>query len=190
MIARRDTSHRHPARTALMALWLVSFAALAACGQDETSAADTPPPSSTSATASSGYFGSSGAGQGGGSAGGAGTVGAGGVNEAGGAGGVASGGGGAPMYTCDQIHQIYEKNTGAAKQMCDAATTCAIVTGHCMVGLGAGCWYVLDGSVSQMKLNKLAAEWTDLGCQGVVCSTCPPLPPGGACDQGMCVPAP
>ena len=159
-----------------------------ACGDEETSGGDIPTGSTASSASSSGYFGSDGGAGQGGAASSASASGSGG--DEGGAGGMMGTGGGSSMFSCADIEKMYMKFTGPMKQACSATTTCTLLKGHCMMGLGDACWYALDGTISQDSLDKAAGLWEQQGCQGTVCNACGPLPSGATCNEGTCEPVP
>ena len=152
-----------------------------ACGGDEngsgsssrSSSATTAGPGSTSSVGGGAVSSSSAGGSGG-------SVGSGGSGGEGGSGGTGT--------SCASIEASYEQLVGTTNQMCSDPNECQVLAGHCAIGLG-GCWYTLNGSVSQAQLDALAAQWTGLGCMGPVCLCLPP-PTSAVCEQGMCVPPP
>ena len=181
MILDRPFQRRVASIVPALALCCWSYA----CGDEETSGGDIPTGSTASSSSSSGYFGSEGGAGQGGAASSASASGSGGSDE-GGAGGMMGVGGGSSTLSCADIQEMYMKLTGPMKQACSATTTCTLVKGHCMMGLGDACWYALDGTVPQDKLDKAAAEWNQHGCQGTICNSCGPMPSDAACNEGMC----
>jgi hypothetical protein len=108
------------------------------------------------------------------------------MGGAGGAGGDGGAGGGA--QTCASIDAAYQALVSATNETCNDPNECQVLMGHCAIGIG-GCWYTLNGSVTQAQLDALALQWQMLGCMGPVCLCLPP-PSSAVCDQGSCVPGP
>lgn len=86
--------------------------------------------------------------------------------------------------TCESIEAEYEAAAVGATA-CDESTECAVLYGHCGVGLG-GCYYAANSAAVQDVLNNLEREWSGMGCSfgRPVCDCA--HPPEVGCSDGVC----
>lgn len=86
--------------------------------------------------------------------------------------------------SCDEVTAAYD--ILVSQDSCSEPSDCAILDGHCSVGLG-GCYHVVRGGwVTQDALDTLAEQWNGIGCSGPVCD-CPLTPTAADCVAGHCI---
>lgn len=84
---------------------------------------------------------------------------------------------------CDSIRSSYTALVKSNVQ-CKQDSDCHVLNGHCGVGLG-GCYYAVNKSLNQAKLDQLAKQFRAQKCTGPVCR-CPRPPSGASCDNNVC----